>query len=147
MYSYIFQRAWLTRFTWLRYIDILQGGVCAPCVMFESSVARQGGRQPQPHLQLVREPLRNLKKGVELLERHASTQTHQICVEQACRFRERFTNPERDIGSRLDQQRLKVIADNREKLSGIIKTIIFIARNEMALRGHRDSERVNPEVF
>ncbi|XP_065678112.1 uncharacterized protein LOC136093121 [Hydra vulgaris] len=46
----------------------------------------------------------------------------------------------------IDNQRKKLIISNRNKLIPIIKTIIFLGRNDIAFRGHRDDSKYYPEI-
>jgi len=48
---------------------------------------------------------------------------------------EAFTNPDRDIRYKLESSRMKQITDNRER---IIKSIIFLGRQNIPFRGRRD---------
>lgn len=113
--------------------------MCVPCVLFERDVARQGGHQPQPHQQLVTCVFRNLKKGVGYLSGHGLTQTHKYCVERAVNCLERINDPTKDIQSRLNEQRTTTISANRRKLTSVLKTVIFLGKNNLPFRGHRDS--------
>lgn len=51
-----------------------------------------------------------------------------------------------DISLQLNTARLATIEQNRNILSSIIETIILIGRQEISLRGHRDSGPILSEV-
>ena len=107
-------------------------------MLFEPEIAKKGGRQPQPHQQLVTNPLHNLKKGAEILAKHMTTLTHRACVHQAALVESRISQ-NKDIRMRLSEQRAATVIANRKKLSGVVKTVLFLGRNNLPFRGHRDS--------
>lgn len=50
-----------------------------------------------------------------------------------------MTGRKQNIQSQLDEIRAAQIAENRQKIKSIVKTIIFCGRQNVPLRGHRDS--------
>jgi hypothetical protein len=54
-------------------------------------------------------------------------------------------DPSTDILHLIDQTRNKQVEDNRRRILPVIKTVIFCGRQELALRGHRDSGSLQVE--
>ena len=50
-----------------------------------------------------------------------------------------MTGRKQNIQSQLDHIRAAQIAENRQKIKSIVETIIFCGRQNVPLRGHRDS--------
>lgn len=89
---------------------------------------------------LVKEPLKKFKKATEELKYHESTKYHKFSVEKAVLFMKTMENntATKNIAVVLDKKKAELIEGNRKRLRPIIKTIIFCARNNLPLRGHRD---------
>ena len=51
-----------------------------------------------------------------------------------------------DVDEMLDRQFKFEVRENRKILRSIIDTIIFLGRQGLAVRGHRDDSRYNPDV-
>ena len=140
-----FQQRWFVEHKWLRWVPGLRGAFCGTCVIFEDHVARQGGRQPQPHTQLVRVPLTRFKKAKEKLMKHEKTQTHQACAERAAAFLHNWRNPDSAIDRVLDDQRKSIAAANRKKLGSVVETLLFLGRNGLPLRGKKEESSLLEE--
>ena len=107
-------------------------GFCLPCVLF----AVNGYRGSNPGV-LVSRPLKDFKKALEKLRKHPKTEHHKAAVASATEFQRSMSNQQADIQQRLSKSHR--IANNRQKLESIIKTIILCGRQNIALRGHRDN--------
>ncbi|KAG8171727.1 hypothetical protein JTE90_022423 [Oedothorax gibbosus] len=97
----------------------------------------------------VKEPLSKYKKATEELKYHESTQYHQFSVEKALNFKDTFNSApgssKQHISYMLDKKKAAVVEHNRKRLKPIVKTILFCARNNLPLRGHRDDGKMNNE--
>ena len=51
-----------------------------------------------------------------------------------------------DIDEMLDRQFKFEVSENRKILRSIVDTIIFLGRQALALRGHRDDSQFHPDV-
>ena len=72
-------------------------------------------------------------------------------MEAGLQFLKTYRNPQLDILNQVSSQRLQQVSENRERLRPIIESIIFLGRQNIPLRGHRDDgallkESENPFV-
>lgn len=109
--------------------------------------ASMGGLNRQTKLsQLVTKPLTQYSKltGKDgSLSQHESHNYHKIAVTSAIEFLATIKNPEKDIRNRLDDQRKNNILENRKRLVPIVESIIFLGRQNISLRGHRDDGMID----
>ena len=68
-----------------------------------------------------------------------------VSVQTALDFKESRTNPARDIRSRLNDQWLHDRDETRRALLSIAKAVVFCGKQNIPLRGHRDSGRLTLE--
>ena len=74
---------------------------------------------------------------------HNDTAYHKAVACKVAEFLARAPiNSSNDVRSLVDGGRDKQVAENRQKLRPIVDTIFICARQNMALRGHRDSGRL-----
>lgn len=139
-----FQMNWLERFNWLAYSDVLKGVFCKSCVFFHHNIDVGKGKHQKPG-NFVALAFKNWKYAIEQFSNHASNQYHKrasILAENFSRTTSgKILNVERMIVNR-NQEEMK---RNRAILTSIIDSIIVCGRQEMALRGHRDSGRLTLE--
>jgi hypothetical protein len=133
-------------FPWLTVSNVpeFKGAWCLWCSLFKVSHTCggwYGGGQPVGAL--VVKPLKILSKltGKDgALTNHASTKYHQQVFSRVTEFLVRApVQSQYDIRSILDSEREKLKAENRIKLRPIVDTILTCARQNIPLRGHRDS--------
>ncbi|CAF1365977.1 unnamed protein product, partial [Adineta ricciae] len=131
------QHSWLQTYPWLGYSPILQDVLCCYCVLFkrQCSVA---DRARNSLGQLVFKPLSSLNKASEYLQLHEKTEYHIFSKQQAENFKLNFEHPNKAIDIILDNANQEQEATNRKILSSIIKCIMFIAKQNLAFRGHDD---------
>ncbi|KAE8749577.1 hypothetical protein FOCC_FOCC003565 [Frankliniella occidentalis] len=102
-----------------------------------------GGQKTVPLRKLVTEPLRNLKdllgndKNSDL-KKHEQHLYRRSAVEMGKDFLQTYHNPNTDVRNRLSQHRLDQINENKERLVPIVRATIFLGRQGLAFRGHRD---------
>ncbi|KAG8182921.1 hypothetical protein JTE90_028743 [Oedothorax gibbosus] len=141
-----FRYEWLQQYKWLAYSEYLEGGFCKMCVLFAPTGAGIGNQILKT---FVKEPLSKYKKATEELKYHESTQYHQFSVEKALNFKDTFNSApgssKQHISYMLDKKKAAVVEHNRKRLKPIVKTILFCARNNLPLRGHRDDGKMNNE--
>ncbi|XP_025406962.1 uncharacterized protein LOC112680942 isoform X2 [Sipha flava] len=114
---------WLNMFNWLAYSNLKKGGFCKYCVLFPPS---DGGKGNQPLRVFVTEPFVNYKKGLKLLRNHGSTDYHQLCIEKGSAFLQNFNaGGSKSISIMIDDKTKKIVEANKQRLTPIIKTIIF----------------------
>lgn len=126
-------------FEWLTYSKNLNGIFCIYCAIF----AKFGGKDNATTLgKLVTIPLQKYSKiyGKDGdLSCHNKLKYHVKATVYAKKFIEVYENPQKDIRNVLDSARNKQILDNRTRLRPIIESIIFLGKQNIPLRGHRDS--------
>ena len=131
-----FQRHWLDEFKWLAYSDALQGSLCKWCVAFASETVTRSAQTPGA---LVSIPYANYKKAKDYYLKHQNCKYHEMAATLFENFVFTTQDPENDIQNILVNSRLKTIGNNRKRLLHIIRCIEFCGRQELPLRGHRDS--------
>jgi len=96
-------------------------------------------------------PCKPLVSSKDLSGEHGSLQTHEDsvyhkkAVEKGENFIKSYLNPERSVGNQLDNKRLAEIVDNTNRPKPIIATVIFLGRQNIPFRGHRDYSDVLAE--
>lgn len=131
-----FQKHWLEEYKWLAYSDLLKGTLCKWCVAFASETVSRSAERPGA---LVSSPYTNFKKAREYYNKHQNCKYHKLAATLFENFVATSQNPETDIRNVLANSRLKTIEDNRKRVLHIVRCIEFCGRQELPLRGHRDS--------
>ena len=125
---------WLIDFPWLLYLAKLKGVLCRYCVLFQyKSFHANPPNNEFGHL--VTKPLSDtvLKSTTVTSKAHGQTQCHQYFRTQANKFVTRHINPNLVVDF------LPNVADQHEYkkiLFSIVKCILFLAGNNLALLGH-----------
>ena len=125
-----FQLQWLQSFLWLVYSKQTDGGFCLPCILFAPS----GYHGSNPGV-LVTRPLTNFKKALEMLHKHTDKEHHKVAIVRAEEFERSMSGQQPVIQQRMSKSLAERILTNRQKLSSIMKTILFCGRQNIALRG------------
>ncbi|XP_050064693.1 52 kDa repressor of the inhibitor of the protein kinase-like [Aphis gossypii] len=118
-----FQYKYLTTFPWLAYSHQKEGAYCKQCILFAFS---GGGIANQRLGKLVTEPMVKFKDAINEFKNHEKKEYHLLGGSKA-------------VDVLLDKHKQQVIDSNRKRIVPIIKTILFCARNNLPLRGHRES--------
>lgn len=127
--------AQLEKYNWLSFSHEMQGIFCKFCVLFAHEA---------PNLQLkslITQPVKKFAKlfGADgVIDMHDSHLHHKRALLAANNFIKCYKNPDIDVRNLLSQTRANQIKDNRNRLIPIIKTIIFLGRQNISFRGHRD---------
>lgn len=90
---------------------------------------------------LVAQPLTSFSKLLGKdghLNVHSNNDYHKAAVQCGNDFLHTFKNPEKEITNQVISHRLKLVQENRKKLVPIVESIIFLGRQNIPLRGHRD---------
>lgn len=124
---------------WLVFSDIQKGLYCKYCVLFAHEYC---GHNKGVHLQsLVTKSVTSFAKLLGrdgCLETHERNAYHRESVEAGKNFIKTYTSPEEAVVNKVITQRLQQVQENRERLRPIIESIIFLGRQNIPLRGHRD---------
>ncbi|KAK9710818.1 hypothetical protein QE152_g25803 [Popillia japonica] len=137
-----FQISWLQRFNWLAYSEVCKGSLCKVCILFlcKSGVGKGSHEQPKT---LVSVTFKNWKSALECFEKHSKKIYHK----EACIIAENFMRvtegQQKDVHLLLQKRSNEEVQRNRKVLTTIIETIVFCGRQELALRGHRDSGKLS----
>ena len=129
-----FQFQWLQSFPRLFYSKQADGGFCLPCVLF----APVGYHRSRPGV-LVSHPLTIFKKALEMLCKHSNKEHHKVAIVCAEEFERSMSGQQPDIQQILSKSLADKISANCQKLSSIMKTILFCGQQNIPLRGHQDS--------
>ena len=130
-----FQHRWLMKYPWLRYSQQDDGGYCLSCALFFKPTTSLRSDPGVP----VTKSLTNFQKALEILSKHQLTEFHKFSVLQMDDFLKVMTNQQPSIQASLQKSMADQIALNRKKLISIVETIVLCGRQNISLRGHRDS--------
>ena len=144
-------RHYYDTFPWLTSseMDGYEGAWCLWCALFKTS-STCGGHWDlgtQTVGTLVEKPLKSYAKltGKDgALTTHANTNDHKSVASKVTEFLARApVNSKDDIASLIDTKREELRQENRTALRAITDTVLTCARQNIALRGHRDSGRLS----
>ena len=74
-------------------------------------------------------------------EHESNSKIHKAATVIASEFKKNMERKTTSIHHQLDQGMTRPIQQNREKMSSILKTIIFCGKQNIPLRGHRDGSQ------
>ena len=131
------KQAHLDSFSWAVYSEALKGIFCKYCFLF--AISGSDGRNPLGVL--VKTPLVNFSKllGKDgALSTHEQHVYHKDTVKAAKNFLNAYEKPETAVVNQVVSQRMNQIKQNRNRIAPIIESIIFLGRQNIPFRGHRD---------
>ena len=137
----------MNKHPWLAYSTSKAGLFCRFCVLFAKNSVGTSGVSAGT---LVSKPLTRYvkltdQKGTGILDVHSSRKYHENAVQDAANFANAMNDRQKDIGLQLDRQAARVEEETRKNLKPIIKLITVCGKQNIPLRGHRDSGRVGVE--
>ena len=139
-----FNTTWLHKYTWLKYSPKLDGVFCGPCALFAGENRMDKGV-------LVNMPFSNWVKITEILSKHAKLAYHHKALQDADILKNVIENPMSRIdilSSSVLQSRIK---ENKHIFGQIVHAILYLTKQGLALRGHREnlgeSDESNPGNF
>ena len=120
------------------------GAWCAVCVLFAVSDVHNGQRMGK----LVTRPLTDFsdlagKNGALYI--HERSGCHVSNVARALEFTKRAKDPTSHADVQLISHRKQQVLQNKQALVSIVETVKFTAIQNIALRGHRDDGRIEPD--
>ncbi|XP_060862570.1 zinc finger MYM-type protein 1-like [Metopolophium dirhodum] len=115
------------------------GAFCKFCLVF----ATTGGVGQQQLGALTNKAFTNWKNAKEKFNEHASFDYHNLSVTKAEGFLSIYSNKTPSIITALDNDRVKLIKQNRDKLIPIIECILLCGYQEIPLRGSFDFGPIN----
>jgi len=109
-----------------------QGVDCRYCVSF----SRQGDHQSLGHF--VNKSLRSLKDAIDYLAAHNKCDYHKFSVTQATECISRYSHSNLNVNILLNGVDIQQKNENRLILASIIKCILFLGKQNKALRGNEE---------
>ncbi|KAL4104264.1 hypothetical protein QTP88_019573 [Uroleucon formosanum] len=123
------QIKWLETFKWLAYSKLREGLFCKFCKLGK----------------LVLKPLTKLKDALEDFRNHEKNYYHKNSLLTADNKKAILEKKHDNILVQLNSKQKDEVIKNRAKLKPIIQTIRLCGRQQIALRGHEDSDRISLE--
>ena len=130
-------------FSWLCYSKIEDGAYCLPCTLFGTSLPNKYAL-----CKLFKESFNTWRNAVKVFNDHEKTVDRLLIKSMYCynMLLYRAKNNTLSIEISLDISRKQRIEENKKKLASIVKTIMFLGRNDMSLRGHRNDRKYQGEI-
>lgn len=129
------------QYPWLIYSISKSGCYCKYCTLFLTN--NKGGKQKtEPLKKLVTLHLNQYSKllgKTRDLEMHSNNKYHQEAILKSDDFLKTYNSPNKQIINIIKSKRLELVHENINRLKPIIDTIIFLGRQNIPFRGHRDS--------
>lgn len=137
-----FNTTWLQKYTWLRYSPKLDGVFCGPCALF-------AGENCTNKVVLVNRPFSNWVKITEALSKHAKVAYHHKALQDADILKSVIENPKSRIDILSSSVLQSRIQENKHIFGQIVRAILYLTKQGLALRGHRENLRdeINPGNF
>ncbi|KAF0702443.1 52 kDa repressor of the inhibitor of the protein kinase-like, partial [Aphis craccivora] len=136
-----FQLKWLNTFNWLAYSKLKEGAFCMYCVLFLHQTNVGKGSHVELG-KLVTKPLIKLKDALESLKNHVNLNFHKTAMLNADNVIKIHNKEQDNVYVQLNTKKKQDILKNRSSLKPIIQTIRLCGRQQIALRGHTDSGRI-----
>ncbi|KAL5234734.1 hypothetical protein ACI65C_002144 [Semiaphis heraclei] len=131
-----FKYNYLELYPWLAYSEIKNGAFCKWCILFAFS---GGGIGKQKLGKLVTQPMVKYKDAMADLLEHSKKDYHILSGKRVHDFLAYYESGGKiGIDVVLSDHMSQIVEHNRKRLIPIIKTILFCAQNNLALRGHRE---------
>lgn len=137
-----FQFKWFLNFPWLTFSKSENGAYCKYCVAFAKNEA---GVNNQKLGALVLKKYNNWRHALEDFNHHSNLEYHKKCMLDADHFLNVLKNPTMSIDKIIDTEKSKQVLKNRKNIIPIIEAIILCGRQNLALRGHRDSGKIETD--
>ena len=124
------QVSWFNTSKWLRYSVSADGVYCAPCYLC-------GGQDPRCKA-LSYVPVSDWSNIKKIIEKHETSVYHADQKIGADNFCAVMRGEKKDIECSIATQYNILVEKNRLILAGIVDTILFCGKQNIALRGHED---------
>lgn len=124
----------LDRYPWMVYSAISKGVLCKNCVLFRPSLQRGS---------FGAFIVKGFKKFYQIhdeAKKHVESRWHSESTAAAKFFQDSQNLKIKDVSEQINSASRKLIEENREKLSSIIKTIVYCGTHDIALRGKNINE-------
>lgn len=135
---------WFERYKWLVYSPARDGVYCKYCSLFGATSKEINYSKLD---RLVKSPLTFWTSATNKLHEHdTKSAVHRSATIIANEFLKTMKGQQKSVVEQLDSVLSAQMQRNREKLYSIVKTILFCGRQNIALRGHRESEEGSSNV-
>jgi hypothetical protein len=134
-----FQYKWLINFPWLAYSEVNNGMYCKYCVAFTKNEAGVNNRKLGA---FVLKKYDDWKHAMENFKNHSNLEYHKKSLLDADNFLNMLINPIWAIDKIIDNEKNKQILQNRKNIIPIIEAVILCGSQNLALRGHRYSGKI-----
>ena len=125
-----FNTSWFDEYCWLAYSTSQNGAYCKVCSLFcDSSKADK----------LVKSPLTFWTTATQKFKKHEKSEVHKNASLLADNFLKVMKSKQKPISEQLNEAVASQVRKNRMKLKPIIEIILFCGRQNIPLRGHRES--------
>lgn len=116
------------------------GGFCRVCKLFCTSLSR-----PRVAGELLSKPYKTYSR-YKLISEHSCAKYHQQASATAMSFTRSCDGSQHNIKTLVSRTEDSV-AEKRHRLTAVVKTLVSLARQGLALRGHRDEKFSVKEPF
>ncbi|KAG5865935.1 hypothetical protein JTB14_011969 [Gonioctena quinquepunctata] len=143
----------LAKYEWLSYSLVHIGLYCEYCVVFAQGSGRNKTECLKSLVQTAVTKFAKLFGKDVVLDIHDSNKYHKESILRSNTFVNCYENPTFDIRNVLSEGRKRQVEENRKRLVPIMRSVIFLARQNIPFRGHRDdaelfnTSRVNEGNF
>lgn len=127
-----FQKNWYNQFPWLEYYAEVNRAFCFPCRLFKNENL---GCSEKTYTEIG---FQNWKKGVEKFKTHESSEAHKSATERFKSYESSLRKG--SVAVQVISQRASEIEENKKYLKLVCESLLFCARQGIALRGHDETE-------
>lgn len=128
-----FQAKWADTYPWLHYSKSENGAFCKACALFAPEKVSS-----QKLGVLVTTPFNNWTSMSTVFQRHDKSKYHQDSMVKMDAFKNTTADSSTSIGSRLCKERDERIKMNTEIIRSLLECVIFLGKQGLSYRGHRD---------
>ena len=128
-----FLAAWYKEYSWLEYSISKDAAFCFACRKF-------GIEHGYSDKAFVQNGFSNWKKGPDTFKKHQSSHVHVACC-IALKNRIACDQQHQSVATQISGNHSKEVKSNRYHLGIIIESIIWLAKQGLAFRGHKVSEQ------
>ena len=143
----------LSSFHWVAYSQSCDGLFCIACTLFGHQFPSKNSRIDL----LFKSPLRDWSSAQKRLQQHEGshkTQSlssfdglHKYTINALSKLISDSKGTTVPVDEMINNQLSNLIKENRNKLKPIIQTVIFLGRNGLPFRGHRDASQYYSDIL
>ena len=123
--------AWLKKNDWLVYSETADSLYCISCIMFPPL----GGQEPKL---TSKDGLRTWSVATGRISNHATKSPHQLSYSKFVGFKDSRQDPSKSINVLMNKAEAEKIEKNRSRLLTVIKCVLYLGKQGLAFRGHRE---------